>query len=749
MAKPKKEIGRMNEFVYDTFLWVFSMLVELFFREVHPRGSWKVPREGPVIFVCAPHANQFVDPLILMRMVKKETGRRIHFLTAEASMKRKFVGTMASLTGAVPVGRAMDSAHAATGQIYLPDPLNDPCLVRGVGTSFEDKDFHPGGTLLLPKVNGLSASAEIQEIKGPEELKLKRPFKGGIAMQQLTGRNDMTEDGKFVDGAEAKTGPAPGFEGTSFKVAPKLDQNKVYEAVHQVLHRGGSVGIFPEGGSHDRTDLLPLKAGVAVMALGTVSHKPDCNLKIVPVGMNYFHAHKFRSRAVIEFGNPLDVPLEFVERFTGPERREVIGEMLEIVKQGLLAVTVTAPDYDTLMLIQAVRRLYNPKGTKLPLSRIVELNRRLVQGYTRFKDDPRIVNLQKDVIAYNKRLLALNIRDHQVVYAKKHIVEVFFMFWYRVLKLVVLSAFVLPGLVLFSGVFLFGKLHSLKKAKQALAASSVKVQARDVMATWKLLTALAVAPLLYTIYITGFTYWYAYNGIQGYLPSGIPLKYLVAFQICFFPSVTYAALRFGEVGMDIVKSLGPLMKMMLPSSSNELISLKERREELANAVNRIINTLGPEMFTDFHSKRIISEPFGSLPPQTPGGTETEPEAFDFPASPENERSSAHDHLPRNESFKDLSNMDFFSTRPSTPKKSRSRNNSSSNLGFQLKPFSTITDEDGLNAVSKRIKSSMRERARRRSSSGDGWTSGISTPGSGSEAGDYEEREGLTMTRKNN
>ena len=58
MAKPKKEIGRMNKYVYDAFLWTFSILVELFFREVHPRSSWKVPKEGPVIFVCAPHANQ-------------------------------------------------------------------------------------------------------------------------------------------------------------------------------------------------------------------------------------------------------------------------------------------------------------------------------------------------------------------------------------------------------------------------------------------------------------------------------------------------------------------------------------------------------------------------------------------------------------------------------------------------------------------------------------------------------------------
>ena len=70
------------------------------------------------------------------------------------------------------------------------------------------------------------------------------------------------------------------------------------------------------------------------------------------------------------------------------------------------------------MLIQAVRRLYNPKGKHLPLPMVVELNRRLVKGYTRYKDDPRIMGLKKRVIDYNKRLRQLALRDHQVQYAK-------------------------------------------------------------------------------------------------------------------------------------------------------------------------------------------------------------------------------------------------------------------------------------------------------------------------------------------
>jgi len=48
----------MTNWKYDSFLWVMSILADLFFREVHPRGSWKVPRHGPVLFVAAPHNNQ-------------------------------------------------------------------------------------------------------------------------------------------------------------------------------------------------------------------------------------------------------------------------------------------------------------------------------------------------------------------------------------------------------------------------------------------------------------------------------------------------------------------------------------------------------------------------------------------------------------------------------------------------------------------------------------------------------------------
>lgn len=91
---------------------------------------------------------------------------------------------------------------------------------------------------------------------------------------------------------------------------------------------------------------------MSLMALGAMANDPNVKVKIVPVGLSYFHAHRFRSRAVVEFGSAMDVPQELVEMFKlgGPEKREAVGKLLNLVYDGLKTVTVRAPDYDTLMV---------------------------------------------------------------------------------------------------------------------------------------------------------------------------------------------------------------------------------------------------------------------------------------------------------------------------------------------------------------------------------------------------------------
>ncbi len=73
----------------------------------------------------------------------------------------------------------------------------------------------------------------------------------------------------------------------TYKIVPKVDQSSVYDHVWKHLGQNGSIGIFPEGGSHDQTDLLPFKAGVALMALGTTA-KYGKPVTIIPCGLKYF-----------------------------------------------------------------------------------------------------------------------------------------------------------------------------------------------------------------------------------------------------------------------------------------------------------------------------------------------------------------------------------------------------------------------------------------------------------------------------
>ena len=444
--------------------------------------------------------------------------------------------------------------------------------------------------------------------------------------------------------------------------------------------------------------------------------------------MNYFHAHKFRSRAVIEFGPPIEIAPELVEMYKTSERREAVRRLLETVYQSLVAVTVTSPDYDILMLIQAARRLYNPTGKKLPLPMVVELNRRLVKGYTQYRDDPRIIHLKKSVNDYNKQLRLLNLRDHQVEYARFSVLKVIVTLLYRLGKLIVLAIFTLPGLILFAPVFIASKIISVRKSHEALAASSVKIQGRDVMATWKLLVALAFAPILYAFYTTLFTYMTYRNRLFGVVPESIPLWAIVLLLDVIFPATTFAALRFGEIGMDIFKSLRPLVLSLNPTGANTLVRLREQRLKVSNEVTELINTLGPEVFPDFDSARIVADPFAGSPISPSfARSSTDAQRDTSISNPHSQDPIADGETPggalhKNESFTNLSSIGLFATRP--PSRSRSRSSSAGGLnnssGFPVKGFSQLhadAQEGGksmdLEEVSQKIRGAMRERGMRR------------------------------------
>lgn len=253
---------------YETALFFWRIIIQIFFREIRPRGAFNIPRDGPVIFVGAPHHNQvsgvifdspgiiaqkslkFLDPLLLSWQVHRESRRRVQFLTAAKSMQRKFVGffsrlmlsstsiatsfsctCLAYFSPTVPVARAVDYASPGTGRIRLsPD---DPCLVLGEGTKFTT-EFSPKMQIMLPKSLN-SIVAEVAEVISDTEIKIKREFGGESGKGTARFRDKVAELSQ------------EGVNGLEFKKLPFVDQQKMYRHVYQCLKDGGCMGIFPEG----------------------------------------------------------------------------------------------------------------------------------------------------------------------------------------------------------------------------------------------------------------------------------------------------------------------------------------------------------------------------------------------------------------------------------------------------------------------------------------------------------------------
>ncbi|GAA5931927.1 uncharacterized protein JCM15063_001605, partial [Sporobolomyces koalae] len=576
-----------SNILYDIVAALWRGVINIFFREIRSRGAWKIPRthEGATIFVVGPHHNQFLDPLLLMSEVKRESGRRISFLTAAKSMERAFVGLASRLMQSIPVARAQDSAYNGTGTITLSP--TDSTIIIGNGTSFT-KDFSQSRwQIMLPRSLN-NVSIEVVEVISDTEMRIKKEFPK-----------------KATEALREKA------EGTAYKVLPHVDQSKMYSSVYKALTQGGSIGIFPEGGSHDRTDLLPLKAGVSIMALGAVSAHPDLRLQIVPVGLSYFHAHKFRSRAVVEFGTPFEIPKEMVGQFEkgGEDKRQAIGNLMDIIVDGLKSVTVRAPDYDTLMLIQAARRLYRPPGQHLTLGQIVELNKRFIVGYEVYKEEPRVKELERKVKEYNTLLQYMGLKDHQIERVGRPRWRSFFLMLYRLGLLGAWGTLALPGVILNSPIFIAAKIISRKKAKEALAGSSVKIKGNDVLATWKVLVALAGAPTLYTVY--------AINAVVLAHKLSLPFKYKLWAPFATFaglPVIGIAALKFGEVGMDVYKSLRPLFLSLVPGKEHQLQKLLLLRESLQGELNELVEELAPAIFEDFQKQRIVAPSARPAPP---------------------------------------------------------------------------------------------------------------------------------------
>ena len=122
------------------------------------------------------------------------------------------------------------------------------------------------------------------------------------------------------------------------------------------------------------------------------------------------------------------------------------------------------------------------------------------------------------------------------------------------------------------------------KAAQAVRGSSVKLEGRDVLSTWKIMVSLVAYPALYIVYTAA-----AFSLGGRYLPEPWPLEAGLLFFF-FFPVVSYGAVKGGENVVRVARSLVPLGTVVLrPSYGHVLV---EQRAALTAAMLGLVDEQG-------------------------------------------------------------------------------------------------------------------------------------------------------------
>jgi len=355
-----------------------------------------------------------------------------------------------------------------------------------------------------------------------------------------------------------------------------LDNNAAFDTLTAALDAGGAMGIFPEGCSHDDAHLHQLKTGAARIALAFVA-QTGRRPTILPVGLNYVHRKRFRSRVLVQSGAPVPVDDALVEQ-AKTDSRAAARELTDRLEHGLRALTINAPDWQTVRVLDAVRRLYQPPHISLEAR--IELGRRFTSVYETVKDAPEILDLYKRIEDWLDRLDALGLRDRDLA-RRISVLEL----GARAVGHAALLFFWLP-LALAGGI-----LHAPIGLAIRFAGPLITPR-KDVLATTKLMLGFVTMPLVAAGFV-GVAWWWGGLGWALCAAEMMPVSGL-------------ATLRVLERGAALRRLLDTTWRVA--GFRKEITALREERRSLEAAVLRIVERFKPAGMVSLFPRDASPEP---------------------------------------------------------------------------------------------------------------------------------------------
>ncbi|MCU0238039.1 MAG: lysophospholipid acyltransferase family protein [Pyrinomonadaceae bacterium] len=273
---------------------------------------------------------------------------------------------------------------------------------------------------------------------------------------------------------------------------------ETFTLTRELLKKGGVIAIFPEGISHNESQLQPLKTGAARIALGAVSVGQNPNsldLKIVPVGLYYTNKTTFRSEALLHFGESIQVlPCQLDEN--GQPQKDSVKELTTKIEENLRQVTLNAESESKVKFAQIAEEVFT---SVTPHRENLGERLEFLQKFVSESPTEDEVKLKKRLVEYNKNLNKLGIESEFLGLAdlSKWFVlkQAFWRSWY----LLLLSPLAIFGTILHIPAYYIGKIIGYTQTKKG---------DYDMASTVKLLAGLVLMPLTWIILAVILNYYF-------------------------------------------------------------------------------------------------------------------------------------------------------------------------------------------------------------------------------------------------
>jgi glycerol-3-phosphate O-acyltransferase/dihydroxyacetone phosphate acyltransferase len=299
---------------------------------------------------------------------------------------------------------------------------------------------------------------------------------------------------------------------------------ETFAAARKLLAKGGTIGICPEGISHDEPRLRPIKTGAARIALGAMSTGEVADLKIIPAGLYYTSKTTFRSAVLLHFGKAIEVTRTELKP-DGQPPRVAVRDLSNRIESALRDVMLDAEHEEALHTIARAERIFSEEGKDKEenLAGELQLQQRFIKAYKILRDrtPERLARLEMRMTRFEEELKQVGV-DPDDLSPPTSTLDVFSHLVSRGLLFLLLIVPATLGLLVHYPAYRLGGYLSTRFYQDS----------DDVISTIKIISAMLLFPLTWLI-VGLLTYKFL---------GGIVL--LVALLVV--PAAGYAAIRFSE-----------------------------------------------------------------------------------------------------------------------------------------------------------------------------------------------------------